>query len=98
MQDLRHADEGVEVEEDCQWVEDVGEDYPGRLPEHLDLILLCLRVFQQETGKTRKRPGRMRTVRLEAIPASVSVVTSRCYSWEIPNSNVQMGCTLPGLS
>ena len=47
MHDLRHADEGVEVEED-------GEDHPGRLPEHLDLILLRLRVFQQETEKIKR--------------------------------------------
>ena len=53
MHDLGHADEGVEVEEDGERVEDVGEDHPGRLSEHLDLILLRLRVLQQETGKIK---------------------------------------------
>ena len=51
MHDLGHADEGVEVEEDGEWVEDVGEDHPGRLSEHLDLILLRFRILQQETER-----------------------------------------------
>ena len=54
MHDLGHADEGVEVEEDCERVEDVSEDHPGRLPEHLDLILLRFRVLQQETAKIKR--------------------------------------------
>ena len=51
MHDLSHADEGMKVEEDGERVEHVGEYHPRRLSEHLDLILLRLRVFQQETEK-----------------------------------------------
>ena len=53
MHDLRHTDKGVEVEEDGERVEHVGEDHPGRLSEHLDLIFLRLRVLQQETRKNK---------------------------------------------